>query len=57
MVMHSPPLEDGYSITLEFGFCECSYSSPCYALAFALTLRVHIDEAFILFQNHSPYYV
>jgi hypothetical protein len=52
MVMHSASLE-GYSIPLVLGFCHYSYRPICNALAFDLTLRVHIDDGFALLQIHG----
>ena len=57
MFMHSASLEEGYAIQFVLWFCQYSYCPTCPPLAFDLTLRVHVDNGFALFQNHGPYYL
>jgi len=54
MAMHSPPIE-GQSTSLVLS-SHFSYLSPAFD-AFDLTLCMHIDDVFTLFQIHSPDYL
>jgi len=57
MVRHSPSLEEGYSIPLVPRLCHYVYHPACPPLAFALMLRVDVNNGFALSQNHGLDYL
>ena len=57
MVINSPSLEEGYSITIDLGLCHYIYCCTCPPLAFDLMFRLHVNIGFALFQNYGPDYL